>query len=391
MADANVPGPDISLLCASAFAVATPAPTPPTPDTVRCQQCLTLFTGTYRKGNLARHIRDQHAVVKGKKFKCTDARCDKWFTRKDALLKHARVCQPGLHSEAVKRKKNNKTNATTPRRMDNDSSTPHRRSDDGPIPTNCGSATNTQQAPTLSSITLGSRSTSASTNITYKPTVADPLLAVGNWLPKSSELYGPEAGAEHASQQIHHIALSAGAPAPPYHTVGPLFQYNQQNLAPYNTAQGENWQSHQPVYPPYTSQNNERLPSLPTGSSHHGTADMSTPPSSQGVDTTSSSYFHLANTDSISVQGPEDPMVYSPLTSPHRYGPASLHSGASPYTTSQHPSLHRDSSTGGYFHAIPRSDASIAYSHDDQLFYQQSSEFFDSQDDELGRKIWGVN
>jgi hypothetical protein len=68
------------------------------PAIVRCTQCPAIFTGVYGKGNLGRHVRQKHSSLKRTTYKCEFAGCDKVFTRKDAVLKHARRHHPIMTS-----------------------------------------------------------------------------------------------------------------------------------------------------------------------------------------------------------------------------------------------------------------------------------------------------
>jgi uncharacterized C2H2 Zn-finger protein len=52
---------------------------------LNCDHCNTPFTGVYRRGNLARHIRNRHAP---KLYPCPNSVCGKIYKRSDALRKH---------------------------------------------------------------------------------------------------------------------------------------------------------------------------------------------------------------------------------------------------------------------------------------------------------------
>ncbi|KAI4643308.1 uncharacterized protein J4E79_011248 [Alternaria viburni] len=149
LVDTNAPGHLIS---------STPASPPSSPDEVRCRQCDVPFTGDDMTNNLARHIRTQHPSANESPLMCK--KCKVVCTRNDALLKHERKCQPGLHADPVKRKKNKTDTATTPSRRANKSSTPRRRPAKRPTPTKLGSAPQTPQNhapaahPTQASYTL---------------------------------------------------------------------------------------------------------------------------------------------------------------------------------------------------------------------------------------------
>lgn len=72
--------------------------------TISCGQCNVTFTGTYRRGNLARHVRQKHTEAKAGPYACAADGCYRVFARQDARLKHARKQHPGLYPEAVHRR-----------------------------------------------------------------------------------------------------------------------------------------------------------------------------------------------------------------------------------------------------------------------------------------------
>jgi hypothetical protein len=55
-----------------------------------CRHCSTQFTGTYRRGNLARHTRQKHSGMKSRAYNCRAINCLRAFRRSDARLKHER-------------------------------------------------------------------------------------------------------------------------------------------------------------------------------------------------------------------------------------------------------------------------------------------------------------
>jgi hypothetical protein len=67
----------------------------PNAGIVACGQCHTEFTGTYRRGNLARHVRHKHIGVHAQMYTCRAGGCLRQFNRSDARLKHER----NTHSE----------------------------------------------------------------------------------------------------------------------------------------------------------------------------------------------------------------------------------------------------------------------------------------------------
>jgi hypothetical protein len=66
-----------------------------TSSVISCGQCGTHFTGSYRRGNLARHVRNKHGQVKGS-YTCRALDCLRTFRRQDARLKHERKAHPEL-------------------------------------------------------------------------------------------------------------------------------------------------------------------------------------------------------------------------------------------------------------------------------------------------------
>lgn len=79
---------------------------------IRCRQCDTEFTGPYRKGNHARHVRLMHADKKGV-YVCKAEGCSRQFARTDARLKHARKHHPGLHPGPVHRRRGQYSSTTS--------------------------------------------------------------------------------------------------------------------------------------------------------------------------------------------------------------------------------------------------------------------------------------
>jgi hypothetical protein len=77
--------------------------TPDTPDVLYCNEsgCATLFTGKYRKGNLARHKRLIHKHHEP--YVCEGYGCRKSFKRQDARLKHYRRHHPHLAGPCMPR------------------------------------------------------------------------------------------------------------------------------------------------------------------------------------------------------------------------------------------------------------------------------------------------
>lgn len=61
-----------------------------------CDRCGIAFTGKYRQGNLARHVRLKHNDGKGSLYLCNAEGCSRVFQRQDARLKHERSRRPDL-------------------------------------------------------------------------------------------------------------------------------------------------------------------------------------------------------------------------------------------------------------------------------------------------------
>ncbi|RAQ99457.1 hypothetical protein DDE82_008232 [Stemphylium lycopersici] len=73
-------------------------------NTLLCNVCKAKFTGLYRRGNLARHVKHQHANASKVPYMCRLAGCLKVFARSDARLKHERKQHPWLHPEPIERR-----------------------------------------------------------------------------------------------------------------------------------------------------------------------------------------------------------------------------------------------------------------------------------------------
>jgi hypothetical protein len=71
-------------------------PTSDTPDDLRCPSCHASFNGTYRRGNLSRHIRIKHGFMPTRLYVCEADGCSRVYHRHDARLKHYRKQHPGL-------------------------------------------------------------------------------------------------------------------------------------------------------------------------------------------------------------------------------------------------------------------------------------------------------
>jgi hypothetical protein len=353
-ADTHVLNRCTSLLLAPS--IPSPIPSSSTADVARCGQCPVVFTGAYRRGNLGRHIRQKHALVRGIKYRCTVAGCDKAFARKDAKLKHARKHHPGLHSEPVRRKQGNQaTAASSPRNAGGDS-TPRRRSDNIPVRINRRS---------------GSRAAGTRTHMAH-----------------ATE---PVGSRDQTFQRINYINQTVGAAVLAYHPAYSFFQFGQHNDSPNNISHQENRPSPQHLHLPLADWIYGH-PSPPAAASgYHSSMGMSTQSSSQDFDTTPSSYFHPIHTESTSVQGIDDPMLRSPPASPNPYHPTSLQSGASSNPTSQNIPPVEETVPEDYSQVIPGSDTSIDLFHIDPVLYQQSLEWSYSLDEELRGQDLGNN
>lgn len=77
------------------------AASPSMPDIIQCEICLTEFSGEYRKGNLARHVRLKHKDKHSMSYECEDEYCSRTFKRQDARLKHHRKHHPYLDPKPI--------------------------------------------------------------------------------------------------------------------------------------------------------------------------------------------------------------------------------------------------------------------------------------------------
>ncbi|KAI4950270.1 hypothetical protein J4E91_004927 [Alternaria rosae] len=271
VADANTPGEPVSPSSAPLFSI---------PNKLQCEQCPVLFNGNDRKSNLARHVRNKHTLANVRTFRCTG--CNKVCGRKDALLKHERKCQPGLHSDPVKRKKDKKATATTPSRKANNRFSPRRPPAKMPAPTNVASAPQTprthaptvfatqasftvpdlQQPPGMGPLALDFSNIHTSAHTDHEPSVAN-VWGVGNWVPTPSGPSDPAAGEDQAFKQLHYAMQQAVEAVPSHQAADPFLYLGQHGLAPYNAAQQEGWPSPQHLHPPYPAQGYRR-PLSPT-------------------------------------------------------------------------------------------------------------------------------
>lgn len=73
-------------------------------DHIKCGDCDAVFTGNYRRGNLARHVRLKHTQGYPVTYPCTAYGCHSVFRRKDARLKHLHKRHPELYHPPVRQR-----------------------------------------------------------------------------------------------------------------------------------------------------------------------------------------------------------------------------------------------------------------------------------------------
>ncbi|KAG9187150.1 hypothetical protein G6011_05021 [Alternaria panax] len=325
--------------------VSSPTLTSWSDHVLRCGQCHVAFTGAYGKGNLGRHMRHKHALIKEAVYKCTVSGCDKTFARKDAMLKHARKQHPGLHSEPVKRKRDNEAKATNPLRKIGGGSAIRCRPDNGSAWTNGCSGLDTDG--TYARMVHATKTTGSS------------------------------------GQQMGRSNQTTGAAVSAYQIEARPLQFADHNDSSAASTYRETHSSLHHLPPPCTDWNYGHTSAPKTVTDCHSSTGMSTQPSSHGFDTAPSSYFHPMHSEATAVQDLEDSMSHSPLTSLSSNHSRTLQSGASPYITPHHTPLSQRSLSGGYFQAIPGSDTNIDLSHIDPVLFQQPFEWPHSLDEEL--------
>ncbi|KAH6615301.1 hypothetical protein C7974DRAFT_62744 [Boeremia exigua] len=95
------PASSFSLTSAASSPYSVTSPSVP-PD-LFCDKsgCCSTFSGKYRKGNLARHTRLVHGVLK---YPCKGVHCLRSFNRSDARLKHYRTHHPSLAPNPIERR-----------------------------------------------------------------------------------------------------------------------------------------------------------------------------------------------------------------------------------------------------------------------------------------------
>ncbi|KAF2825193.1 hypothetical protein CC86DRAFT_39948 [Ophiobolus disseminans] len=93
---------------------ALPISSPGDNNIISCGQCNKEFTGTYRRGNLKRHVQQKHIKAKGGPYTCTAENCFSVFQRADARLKHARSKHPELNLPPVQRRHGTEHDAANP-------------------------------------------------------------------------------------------------------------------------------------------------------------------------------------------------------------------------------------------------------------------------------------
>lgn len=72
-------------------------------EILSCTQCDQTFTGTYRSGNCARHVRLKH--TRADLYECDAPDCFKVYQRQDARLKHMRSRHPELQFRPIQRRR----------------------------------------------------------------------------------------------------------------------------------------------------------------------------------------------------------------------------------------------------------------------------------------------
>ncbi|RYN43939.1 hypothetical protein AA0112_g321 [Alternaria arborescens] len=328
--------------------VLSPALTSSGADVVRCTQCHVAFTGAYAKGNLGRHLRHKHALVREVVYRCTVSGCDKTFARKDAKLKHARKHHPGLHSDPIKRKQGNGAVIVGSPRKVSGGSTPRRR--------------------------LDNRS---------------PRINHGSEL----QILGPQARKTYATKSIYSRGQDLHRIDHTYQTVkaaisADCIEPQPSQFADYNglPAASTDWEicsSLQHLRPPSTEYKYGRTSAPTTFTGYHSSTGMSTQLSNQSFDTSPSPYSNPIPTGSSIIHDMEEPIIHSPLTSLCSHRPIALQYEASPYTTPHDTLLSQESLPEDYFQAVPRSDASIDLSYIDPVLFQQPLEWAHLLDEDL--------
>jgi hypothetical protein len=329
--------------------VLSPALTSSGADVVRCIQCHVAFTGAYAKGNLGRHLRHKHALVKEVIYRCTVSGCDKTFARKDANLKHARKHHPGLHSDPIKRKQGNGAVVVGSPRKVSGGSTPRRRSDN-----------------------------------------RSPRINHGSEL----QIAGPQARKAYATKSIYSRGQGLQRVGYTYQTVIAAIsadciesqpsQFADHNGLPAASTDWETCSSLQHLQPPSTEYKYGRTSAPTTFTGYHSSTGMSTQLSNQSFDTSPSPYSNPIPTGSSTIHDMEDSIIHSPLTSPCSHRPIALQYEASPYTTPHDTLLSQESLPEDYFQAVPRSDASIDLSYIDPVLFQQPLELVHLLGEDLG-------
>jgi hypothetical protein len=330
--------------------VLSPALTPLGADVVRCTQCHVAFTGAYAKGNLGRHLRHKHVLVKEVIYKCTVSGCDKTFARKDANLKHARKHHPGLHSDPIKRKQGNGPVVVGSPRKVSGGSTPRRRSDN-----------------------------------------RSPRINHGSEL----QIAGPQARKAYATKSTYSRGQGLQRIGHTYQTViaamsADCIEPQPSQFADYNglPAASTNWETYsslQHLQPPSTEYKQGRTSAPTTFTGYHSPTGMSTQLSNQSFNTSPSPYSNPIPTGSSTIHDMEEPIIHSLLTSsPCSHRPIALQYEASPYTAPHGTLLSQESLPEDYFQAVPRSDASIDLSYIDPVLFQQPLEWAHLLDEDLG-------
>ncbi|KAF1941688.1 hypothetical protein EJ02DRAFT_422840 [Clathrospora elynae] len=236
-----------------------------------CGRCGVEFTGVYRRGNLARHVRQKHAEAKGGPYTCTADGCYSVFARQDARLKHARKNHPGLHSEPVHRRQG----------LDRDSYIITHNSGPYDVPASMYSSK-------VHTLPIRSRR--------------------GSEYPSNTSSLGGDYQQHESDDSQNRQPMDPSAA---------IYQPTAQIY-------GSSYTTPMQYQDPQAARND-----------HYGTVGMSAQSSSQGFDTRSSPYHTSTNTGPCSIYEPTDPMLLSPFTSPNEYRRTSVSSQASQDVTPQ--------------------------------------------------------
>ena len=310
--------------------------------TIRCGQCGVEFTGAYRRGNLARHVRQKHTAAKGGPYTCTADGCYRVFARQDARLKHARKHHPGLCPEPTLRKQGRERESTTSQSVkDGAAATGHPRSNPRPIqsiqtherlygsPPRSGTSTPmpltldtdaAQWLPPVSMHVTGTKPTFSTKGTPMGSTgVSNIAFDIGQWLPTSPRTSVCESSIVHEARQKLQREVNSSIEVGELPRAARLvFASLHANLNPPHARHIDTAYA--------TPVRNPRSPSA--SNEYYVAASMSTQPSSQGFDDASSQYRMSMQTDPSSVYDPVNQMLLSPFATPSDYHRTSVSSQA---------------------------------------------------------------